>query len=231
MRSVFGKKRATIFCGVCGRRMHKDLHFVISVMHDPKAAEQLRNGRLFEVTCPTCGEFDLATYRNIYHDEYHKLLIFSEPPRNQKIAEAISLLKQTRITGLYADLGNVIFWPKTKPLVPLNDHVMRVVTHPDPQAEKARIYWDDLDDRIIELMKAELFRQYCARHELQGTSTVFYSGIDDKGLRFYIEVEQEYQWVSPSVYKKMEQFFDLSAIGQPDNYIVDIDWAYRTLNS
>ena len=85
--------------------MYKEFRFVISAMHNPKAARRLREGTYFEITCPDCGEFDLVTYRNLYHDEHHKALILAEPPRDQHLDEAKLWLDQMKQTGEYADLA------------------------------------------------------------------------------------------------------------------------------
>lgn len=109
---------------------------------------------------------------------------------------------------------------------------MRIVTDQADLREKVAIFNADLDDRVIEILKAIVMAQVqdqLADKDVQG---VYY--ISDENPRFEIVYDggSGYIPANMELYDRVkEEFFGQEDLTQDDEFYVDRDWAYSLLDA
>ncbi len=127
-------------CPHCGSQIHITKWYSLNVDLTPNLFEALVWEDLFNMRCSACGHEFTQLYPMIVHDMSHKALIFLAPDA-EDLATAKKHLDMIHKSGL-------------------PDYNYRIVRNEHELIEKAQILHADLDDRIIELIKAMYTRQY-----------------------------------------------------------------------
>lgn len=200
--------KQTVSCPKCG----KDIEFTMwqSINNEMSfAIKDIISGKLFEVECKNCGLRTHVNYPILVNDMEHDVMIwYTYPDGIEETEKALVSMKK-----MY------------------NGH-LRIVTDQADLREKVAIFSADLDDRIIEVLKAIVMAQVqdqLADKDVQG---VYY--ISDENLRFEIVYDggSGYIPVNMELYDKVsEEFFGQKDLTQDDEFYVDRDWAYSLLGA
>ncbi len=200
--------KQTVSCPKCG----KEIEFTMwqSINNEMSfAMKDIISGKLFEVECKNCGLKTHVNYPILVNDMEHDAMIwYTYPDGIEETEKALVSMKK-----MY------------------NGH-LRIVTDQASLREKVAIFNADLDDRIIEILKAIVMAQVqdqLADKDVQG---VYY--ISDENPRFEIVYDggSGYIPVSTELYDKVkEEFFGQETLTQDEEFYVDREWAYSLLSA
>lgn len=165
------------------------------------------SGKLFEVECKNCGLRTHVNYPILVNDMEHDVMIwYTYPDGIEETEKALVSMKK-----MY------------------NGH-LRIVTDQADLREKVAIFNSDLDDRIIEILKAIVLAQVQDQLADKNVQGVYY--ISDENPRFEIVYDggSGYIPVRMELYDRVkEEFFGLKGLTQDEEFYVDRDWAYSLL--
>ena len=202
----------TTVCPKCGASIRSVGYPFIIRGRDIAVDTALKDGRLFELTCPSCGYFDLATYRCTYFDPAsHTLIVFDRLSPEDEVKS-------------YADAQKDAFTIGSR--VPS----MRWVTHADILAEKARILDFGLDDRAVEIAKLKTQEWMTGLDELHSYAQLIFGETTDQGdlvFEVYGLLDEDNRTV---IYYRSDYDLivaELNDAGAGDDFIVDRAWAER----
>lgn len=200
--------KQTVSCPKCG----KDIEFTMwqSINNEMSfAMKDIISGKLFEVECKNCGLRTHVNYPILVNDMEHDVMIwYTYPDGIEETEKALVSMKK-----MY------------------NGH-LRIVTDQADLREKVAIFNADLDDRVIEILKAIVMAQVqdqLADKDVQG---VYY--ISDENPRFEIVYDggSGYFPANMELYDRVkEEFFGQEDLTQDDEFYVDRDWAYSLLDA
>lgn len=200
--------KQTVSCPKCG----KDIEFTMwqSINNEMSfAMKDIISGKLFEVECKNCGLRTHVNYPILVNDMEHDVMIwYTYPDGIEETEKALVSMKK-----MY------------------NGH-LRIVTDQADLREKVAIFNADLDDRVIEILKAIVMAQVqdqLADKDVQG---VYY--ISDENPRFEIVYDggSGYIPANMELYDRVkEEFFGQEDLTQDDEFYVDRDWDYSLLDA
>lgn len=213
------EKKKIITCPDCGN----DGEFVIweslNTELDPQAQADLLSGRLFTYTCPHCKSVNTVNYGMLYH-QMKKHIMIEYVPDNEDTMEVVDYFE--KITS-----GELLELPRLQ-----DDYKFRIVHSQNQLREKAYIFEQDLDDRIIELMKIIIIAQI-------GKSNVDFEireillAPDEEGPKNFVILLSDGRFIGTSfaleLYKALENDLIDPADGGLKEYIVDSNWAINRL--
>lgn len=158
-----------VCCPNCRRDFEAKLWRIVDAEKSPEASASLLAGDLCRPQCPECGEFVLLEYPLVYVNPAQALVVELAPASNERV-DGVALSEYAELViRYYAEQ-----WEKEG-----RDRNVRLVhTMPD-LIEKAHIFRDGLDDRIVEIIK------YTAQHQAQA------QGIDAHTIRYWREGEEK----------------------------------------
>ena len=210
-------------CPACGQNSIVPVWRSINAQFDLERKKQLLDGTLFQHICPRCGDTIRLDYECRYHDMNHRAVVHyvrSEKSARNIFKAASDFRLDTESAG--ADTG------KSKP-----HYRERVVKSQNALREKAIIFNQGLDDRIVEVMKAIVIQQrYASCYDLDGCEVLF--AVDQNGdprLEFYTD-NPFAVYVDKGLYPELESC--LSGIlsketGEP--YEIGLSWAQRLISA
>ena len=197
-----------VSCPNCG----KDIEFTMwqSINNEMSfAMPDIISGKLFEVECKNCGLKTHVNYPILVNDMEHKVMIYyTFPDGAEETEKALEHMKK-------------IYTGRT-----------RIVTDQASLREKVGIFNADLDDRIIELLKAIVMAQ--VQNQLKGTNVqgVYYVVDDNPRFEIIHDHGSGYVPVDMEFYRKVEEeFFNKEALEKDDEVYIDKTWANSFLAS
>ena len=201
-------RRETVPCPKCG----KDIEFTLwqSINNEiPTAMEDVISGKLFEVECKHCGLKTNVNYPILVNDMEHSVMIYYINPDDKeetvKALNSINMFKMSR---------------------------MRIVTDQASLREKVAIFHAELDDRVIELLKAVVILQ--VKDQLAGKEVqrVYYIHDDKPRLEvvFCDGSAPGYIPVSMDLYNLVkEEYTKRGAFAKDDEMYIDNTWAFSVI--
>ncbi len=124
-----------IVCPTCGHKQKFQVWDSINASQDPELKEKLLKGDLAEMVCEKCQSHVFVKFDMIYHDLDKKLMVLLRYPDDEGNVPGFD----NEALGLVKAMGD--------------DYSLRAVyTYPD-LLEKIRIFDDELDDVILEILK------------------------------------------------------------------------------
>lgn len=111
-----------------------------------RTKQRILGGSFFEHKCKCCGETSFIPHSMLYEDPLNNLTVF----HTQTI---LGVADAYRTIDDRDDLND-------------DDHQVRIVTSANALREKVRIFDKELDDRIIEIMKALILEELCTKKNL-----------------------------------------------------------------
>ena len=127
--------KTTVRCPQCGKEI--DFTMWQSINDEmPFALKDIITGKLFEAECKKCGKKANVHYPILVNDMAHRVMIYYIFPEDKEQTEkALEFMKN------------------------MYDGRVRIVTDQASLREKVAIFKEELDDRIIELLKLSILAQ------------------------------------------------------------------------
>lgn len=220
--------RSDITCPACGTNGEIILWESLNNVLNPDEAQQLIDGSLFKYHCPHCGIETDVFYPCLYHDmKGHAMVQLVD---ESSIKQAIDMLDRLQ--------SDVMFRKMTTEA----NYQHRVVTSQNSLREKALIFRDGRDDRVLEILKLLVLKQLAhteAEFEaLANDAELFYLCQTPAGkleLALFI-VQKDGSWSKPQtvevpqdLYAQANQIVDRRSRRIESTYIIDQNWASHIL--
>lgn len=155
-----------IKCPHCGEKIDFVYWESINVTLNPDMKERVLNGEAFRCECPHCNQSFGVEYPTLYHDMDKHFMIHCNPMlMHEETRQMMRTLLQLEM---------------------LPDYRQRFTLEQNEMKEKILIFENDLDDRIIEIMKLFIFVQIDAEKEVIDNEELFLDRYKDGGLCFVL---------------------------------------------
>ena len=200
--------KQTVPCPKCG----KDIEFTLwqSINNEMSfAMKDIISGKLFEVECKSCGLKTHVNYPILVNDMVHNVMIqYTYPDGIEESEKALTSMRK--------------MYPGR----------LRIVTDQASLREKVAIFNAELDDRVIELLKAIVMAQVQDQLADKNVQGVYYIADDNPRFEIVHDDGSGYVPVSMEFYDRVkEEFFGEDSLAQDQEFYVDKDWAYSLLAS
>lgn len=204
----------TFTCPACGRENKFTLWQSLNGNLDPDAKQQLLNGSFFLQKCASCGHETPVVYAMLYNDMTHQAMVHLVAP--EAVEKTREMIRQ--IDGQID--------------IKLPEFRKRIVTNANALREKAIIFENGLDDRVVEIIKLIFLAEAMDQHPDAHISEAYLmvengryalQFIGDKPLEADLPAEL-YAGIQAKFAKR------LKAIGDAE-YVVDAKWAMDFLAS
>lgn len=126
-------------CPICQTKNSFTMWNSVNVTLDPELKSDILDLSIFKCTCSNCGFTEIIDYNCMYHDMENKIVVFFVNKNDPYVSKYEKLLENFRKDGYLVRIVNSIFDLK----------------------EKLIIFDANLDDRIVEIYKMIIFRQFC----------------------------------------------------------------------
>ncbi|MCI1664886.1 MAG: CpXC domain-containing protein [Atopobiaceae bacterium] len=212
-------KTIDFVCPTCGAHEQVDCWESLTAEREPDAAKQLLAGTLFRHACASCGAICELDHSLLYKDLAHRAMVYYLPGADEA-ARAVEQFRRLDEADAATDA------PK---------HLVRrvVTTHAD-LAEKARVLFWGLDDRVIEVLKPVGEAMIRDQHPGIDVSGLTFEGVrtdeetgDGEKLAFEIHGSQTLSIDIPREYYDNIVADDVmrSRMEGAPSYVIDRDWA------
>lgn len=204
--------KETVTCPECGQEQDFIVWHSLNGDIDPKAKQQLLDGTLFRFECKNCGHKSNVNYGMLYHDMTNQVMVY--------------LVDEDSVEETLATMNDA----ENKIGIPMPEYRKRIVTNQNALREKAIIFDQKLDDRIIEIIKLMYYAKAIGQMPDANINSVYFLVADGKYILQLIGDRPLSAEVPIEMYEKMEREFAkrLDAIGDKDT-MVDLHWASEFL--
>lgn len=203
-----------ITCRECGRENEFVVWQSLNGDLDPEAKQQLLDGTLFDFECSKCGHKSYINYPMLYHDMVHQVMVYYVD--EESVEKTIDMMDDAE-----GKMG-----------IAMPGYRKRIVTDQNALREKALIFENELDDRVIEILK--LFYYIDAREEFPeaNINEAYFFIEDDKYMLQFIDDQPLTAEIPHSVYEGIRDDLaeKLSAVGDNEK-IIGNGWAYNFLKN
>ena len=127
-----------VTCTKCNKIQKVKVWDSINVNLDAEQKENIMSGKLFQFICDECGFTTRVEYPCLYHDMDKNLMIYCIPNFSGDTKILDKMLNKLKSDSLENSMKNYEF---------------RVVKDTNKLAEKIKIFDEELDDRVIEIIK------------------------------------------------------------------------------
>lgn len=219
-------QKEKIICPKCGHEQEIMVYPSINAGLDSDIADKLMRNQLFTFTCDKCGESTPLIFNCLYHDMERGLMVWLMPQskssaQEEQLNEMNETVQQMQMLGII-DSGQ--------------KYRYRVVRTVNELKEKILIAHENLDDRIIELLKVAYLVQVAENIGGKTVSEMMFDIIDD-GYFFTIfyadeALEPAVIMLDMEAYRMMkEQYTDKIEETVKENEFTDIsfEWARQVL--
>ena len=205
------ENKEIIKCPECGKENEFIVWQSLNGDLDPEAKQKLLDGTLFQFKCSGCGYESNVSYPTLYHDMSNQLMIYFVKEED---------VEETKKT----------FEPNSEFGFVMEGYRRRIVIDQNSLREKAIIFENGLDDRVVEIIKLIYF------------SNLRQSQPDAKvDVAYFMVAEGEYQIhflgetpmtavVDASLYEKVAHDFADKIENAEEDYIIDLGWALKALS-
>lgn len=145
-------------CTSCGEDSELRMWQSINVELDPHLKPKLLDGSLLTFHCPLCGAEQPVMYDLLYHDPERQYMIYLMIDHDDPLQE----LNSTEFGKLAHQMVG---------------YRLRIVTDFQRFLEKIFIFDNDLDDRVLEVLRAILVKGVFEKHQI-GAEHLFYTGVE-----------------------------------------------------
>ena len=192
--------KQTVTCPECGKPIAFTMWQSINTEMD-FALPDIISGKLFEVSCKGCGFKSRVKYPILFNDMQHRMIIHYTTPDGME--ESKKAMQQ------FLKLG----------------YKCRIVTTQHALQEKARLLQDNLDDRVIELMKAMQLAQLSEQAPDKQLRSILYLK-KEPGFCFVLIYDDRRDMIAirPDLYDKVAETFR-AYLDKDKSFVVDQRWA------
>lgn len=201
-------QQVLVQCTSCNQPGFMDTWSFISSATHTDARDSLLQGQLFKYTCPVCNTVTTMAYPCMYFDQdYNGLLLYS-PDRTQQ------QMLRTQIDDAAKQLGTDTAW-------------RRLVFTTFEFCEKARLWAEGYDDRVIELMKVAIKRGMLEEGIIGARDIMIYERtLDDGSISYIVSGEIPGDSVGvPQGYTYLKDQWQDALDELHDEYCFDAAWA------
>ena len=164
-----------IECPACHKKSSFRVWQSINTTINPEMRKKVLDGSAFIFTCKHCGEHTLVDYGCIYHLMKDSIMI----------AYMVSDSMSTMASDLFEGQGSDSPFEKD---FKKHNYLLRTVRSQTELREKAHIFEDGLDDRIVEMCKLIMLAQLYEEHpELYNKVTAYYTGEKEPHFELFSE--------------------------------------------
>lgn len=203
-----------VTCPKCGHEQEIRICNSINSSMDIEDRDRLLRNQLFTMQCETCQETTPLLYDCLYHDMENKVMLWLKPQVN--VAELENMNHTLR---------------QMQPQEEERDYRYRIVRTVNELKEKITIVQENLDDRVIELLKVVYVYHAAEKIGDRVVSEILFDIIDD-GYFFTIFFEDEkadpaVMMLDMEIYRQMKEKFQESLEQMPKEEFVEVafDWA------
>ncbi len=201
-----------ITCPECGQEHKITIWDSLNGDLDPEAKAQLLNGTLFRFQCTKCGHQSNLQYSILYHDMRNNAMVYFVHP--DAVDETIESLSE---------------WDE-KLDIKMDDYRKRVVCDQNALREKAIIFDNGLDDRVVEIIKLMYLANAQDQHPDNEVSAIYLMVNDDElSLQFFAE-QPMVAPVPREFYDKVAREFSDRIEAAGNSFLVDLDWAKEAIS-
>ena len=151
------KEKDSFVCSYCRYPQSCEIIPVVSLSDTPELKEKIMDGTFFDQVCEKCGKAETVLHDLAYIDEENKLCLIMRLDEEEEAGEE---------EEVYLDLG----------------YTVRTVRSYEQLVEKIMIRDYQMDDRLVELMKAASYMILKQAHKIDADE-IFFS-VDDDGPYF-----------------------------------------------
>lgn len=188
----------------------------INAEKNPELKEQLSEGKLFIQHCEKCGHENIVVSSMLYEDPGKHLLIEMVPKGENK--EGARLEKAYLDSSVIENIGS---------------YRKRIVHEPNELLEKIAITDEDLDDRVIEIMKLSAAVSILDHQKI--TVSDMYFSPSEKEREFDVLVNNEFYGTIPfreDLYQEIQSsYIPLLNRHEASASLIDMDWAMEVIRS
>ncbi len=202
-----------IKCPDCGQEVEMTIWDSLNADLDPQAKEKLIDGTLFLFQCPKCGHESMIAYSILYHDMKNKVMVYCVPPEDVEFTiKQLAEIEQNLPAGV------------------TSGYTTRVVYNHNDLREKAIIFDNQLDDRIIELVKL-WYRMHISIHKPEMDIGKMYFFVENGKFMLQLYADRPLgAEISQKLYEDIKNDF-ATIVDSPENNnaVIDMDWAMKLL--
>lgn len=200
-----------ISCPKCGKESEIVVWSSLNADIDPAAKQKLLDGTLFNFTCSHCGNMTNVLYPILYHDMAHSAMVY--------LVDKDSVERtQEMFSG-----------PGYEPVFGNDEYRVRIVTHPYSLREKAIIFDNGLDDRIIEAVKLIFRDKLSERLKDNNFSAVFFRILDGNYFLDFLGDRVLTMQFERSFYDEIRDKYSACFSDDNTETIVDNEWAEKII--
>ncbi|SFE29057.1 CpXC protein [Peptostreptococcaceae bacterium pGA-8] len=206
------KCKETVTCPECGQEQDFIVWHSLNGDLNPEAKQQLLDGKLFHFECSNCGHRSNVDYGMLYHDMTNQVMVYFAD--EDSVAETLTTMNDT----------------ENKIGIPMPEYRKRVVTDQNALREKAIIFNQKLDDRVIEIIKLIYYSNASKQVPDANINAVYFLVADGKYILQFIGEKSLSAEVPVEMYEKIKSDFAerLEKAGDKDA-LVDLHWASEFL--
>ena len=207
------KRKEKFTCPDCGAEVIATVWQSLNGDLDPKAKDELIEGRLFRAECPKCHKHHNLIYPILYHDMAHKVMV--EFDLDHDADKSIAEFKKAQ-EAVDNSLQSMM----------REEYRHRFVKTQNDLREKAIIFDADLDDRVVEIMKLFVMKKIKADSpDAKVKELHFYASDNGHGFVAICEDNSFTLDSAPDFYSFIKEKYGekLREVGDKD-YLVDHDW-------
>ena len=179
---------------------------------DPEAKTQLIDGTFFQFKCPYCGHECKVDYGMLYHDMAHQTMIYY-----------VSENSVEEIQKMFSDKDG-----ESGFLIP--GYRKRIVTNQNALREKAIIFENELDDRVVELIKLLYLLDVQDKFPEVNIVEAYFLVLEGKYIIEFIGEKFLKAEIPLDLYKNIENnFAERLAAEEENQFMIDVKWANEFL--
>lgn len=185
-------------CHHCGYQTHKQSETLIISDFEPHLIEDLKSGSYYRTTCPCCKEIITFFHPCIFLDKQHQLILYMKSEKDRKVEDH-------QVFSNYA-------------------YRKRYVANIEEIQEQIRIAEDELDDRVIQILKVKIEKQ-----KGKAFQAIQYHDYDRTSNTLWFQIKEEQTLHNIAVLKLAHD--SILASIEPEQTTmyeeVNIQWVYK----
>ena len=206
------RRKKTVACPKCNKESDYLFWESLNGDLDPEAKTQLIDGTFFQFKCPHCGHECKVDYGMLYHDMAHQTMIYY-----------VSENSVEEIQKMFSDKDG-----ESGFLIP--GYRKRIVTNQNALREKAIIFENELDDRVVELIKLLYLLDVQDKFPEVNIVEAYFLVLEGKYIIEFIGEKFLKTEIPLDLYKNVENnFAERLAAEEENQFMIDVKWANEFL--
>ena len=204
------KTKQNFICPYCGKNVEEEMYELVIVEEDEKNLEMLLNGDVFNATCPHCKQKVTWPHNLIVHGLANKYILCYLTEMDE---ELIKIENPFKLDGEYR---------------------YRLVTNMAELIEKVVAFETNVDDKIIELIKHEIYEK---EEDKENIVKFIFNSYDKKKEALLFQSLTKDKSAIISVYAPLEKYMGIQELISGNEFfadtlrfeVIDQKWAKEAL--